>query len=347
MIKEYLEDILNNYLIEKDKKFSDNWIAGVLRSNIPRDLKTVASLGNEYLVQGSAGQGNWAEIPWICIFDRTITTTAQEGYYVVYLFDAYMEGVYLSLNQGWTQYQDEFSIDEARKNIKRNAEALQHLLRTALGDFSFSPINLHARNVLGKGYELGHICGKYYLRKEIPDDITLANDLRNLLSVYREAKGIIGNNIIDLSFAYDDESEDKDENEEHITKERIVINKSVSKAKTSEEIEKILSKIEEEYKDKEPQTKRQIAKAIVRNSRIARLIKGKAKYLCAICGILGFEKRNGERYAEVHHKEELAKTGLDLPSNIICVCPLCHRIIHYGSDNEIDKLREKGAPILS
>lgn len=347
MIKEHFEDILKNYLIEKDKNFSDNRIAGVLRSNIARDLKTVASLGKEYLVQGSAGQGNWAEIPWICVFDREITTTAQEGYYVVYLFDAYMEGVYLSLNQGWTQYQDEFGINEARKNIKRNAEALQHLLRTTLGDFSFSPINLHARNVLGKGYELGHICGKYYLRKEIPDDITLANDLRNLLSVYREVKGIIGNNIFELSFAYDIESEDKDETEEFITKEKIVINKSVSKARTSAEIEQILNKIEEEYKDKEPQIRRRIAKAIVRNSRIAALIKEKANYRCEICGILGFEKRNGERYAEVHHKEELAKTGLDMPSNIICVCPVCHRIIHYGSDSEINKLREKAAQIVS
>ncbi|MCH7667332.1 MAG: HNH endonuclease [Acidobacteria bacterium] len=35
-------------------------------------------------------------------------------------------------------------------------------------------------------------------------------------------------------------------------------------------------------------------------------------------------------YAEVHHHEELAQGGLDVPSNMLCVCPSCHREVHYG-----------------
>jgi len=123
---------------------------------------------------------------------------------------------------------------------------------------------------------------------------------------------------------------------ESLTRERIAINKSVSKAKTSEEIEEMLQKIEEECRNEEPEVRRRIAKSIVRNSRIARLIKEKANYRCKMCGILGFEKKNGERYAEVHHKEELAKTGLDMPSNIICVCP---SVIESSTTEAMMKLR--------
>src|SRR5262249_52580282 len=37
-------------------------------------------------VEGSAGAGNWAAVPWISVFDPAITTSATRGYYVVYLF---------------------------------------------------------------------------------------------------------------------------------------------------------------------------------------------------------------------------------------------------------------------
>ncbi|MGB7855018.1 MAG: DUF3578 domain-containing protein, partial [Pseudolabrys sp.] len=38
------------------------------------------------IVEGSAGKGPWAAVPWISVFDPAITTSATEGYYVVYLF---------------------------------------------------------------------------------------------------------------------------------------------------------------------------------------------------------------------------------------------------------------------
>ncbi len=39
-------------------------------------------------------------------------------------------------------------------------------------------------------------------------------------------------------------------------------------------------------------------------------------------------------------QEELGKTGLDVPGNIICVCPTCHRVIYYGSEKELDERKE-------
>ena len=53
-----------------------------------------SSLGREdLLVSASMGQGNWADVPWIGIFNPENTTTATDGLYVVYL--------YSSVSQRW------------------------------------------------------------------------------------------------------------------------------------------------------------------------------------------------------------------------------------------------------
>jgi 5-methylcytosine-specific restriction protein A len=47
--------------------------------------QALGELGAGLLVEGSPGQGNWAAVPWISVFDPAITTSATRGYYVVYL----------------------------------------------------------------------------------------------------------------------------------------------------------------------------------------------------------------------------------------------------------------------
>jgi hypothetical protein len=66
----------------------------------------LGELGAGLLVEGSAGAGNWAAVPWISIFDPAITTSATDGYYVVYLFHVNKPVVHLSLNQGTTAVRD-------------------------------------------------------------------------------------------------------------------------------------------------------------------------------------------------------------------------------------------------
>ena len=51
------------------------------------------------------------------------------------------------------------------------------------------PINLIAEGTLGKGYELGNICSKYYSLDDSFDDSELLNDLRNFIGIYKELKG--------------------------------------------------------------------------------------------------------------------------------------------------------------
>ena len=116
------------------------------------------------------------------------------------------------------------------------------------------------------------------------------------------------------------------------------IENDYKRPRTSEELESILKQISED------QTlairKEKTCSVVSRNPTYARLVKERDGYICQICGALGFEKKGGGKYAEAHHIDELAKNLIDDPRKMICVCPLCHRIIHYGTNVEMGK-REK------
>jgi 5-methylcytosine-specific restriction protein B len=53
-------------------------------------------------IQGSIGQGNFANYPWVAIFNPQVSTGATNGYYVVLLISDDLERIYLTLNQGST-----------------------------------------------------------------------------------------------------------------------------------------------------------------------------------------------------------------------------------------------------
>lgn len=73
-----------------------------------------------------------------------------------------------------------------------------------------------------------------------------------------------------------------------------------------------------------------------------------ARYLCEINPIhkTFIAKRTGEQYMEGHHaipmsKQDAFDVSLDIYANIICLCPICHRLLHYGQDSEKDNLLNK------
>ena len=144
-------------------------------------------------------------------------------------------------------------------------------------------------------------------------------------------------------YFYKKRSEDEDFNYNSVPdptkedeKEFLESRSPISKENLKEE----LKKIEDEYKNKPPEERVKIGKILCRNPKIAYLIKERAKYNCEICGCFPFKQKNGNWYAEAHHILELSKSKIDLPSNMICVCPTCHRVIHYGTDEELEKRKK-------
>lgn len=66
-----------------------------------------------------------------------------------------------------------------------------------------------------------------------------------------------------------------------------------------------------------------------------------ANYTCEInpSHITFTSKGNGKRYMEGHHAiplklQDRFKNSLDVYANVLCLCPVCHRLVHYGIDYE-------------
>jgi 5-methylcytosine-specific restriction protein A len=343
MIRESLSSFFNNWQIDKDKsteilsenrKYNSELKLGKIPGkNYPEDKKTYSlySLNSasiiskklpalfhnkagipksKYKIQGSIGQGNPAEIPWICVFDLDITKSAQDGFYIVYLFTSDMSGVYLSLNQGWTQYEREYGTKEGRIEIKNNATISKNLLKSDQG-FSYSQIDLKATKSLGKGYELGNICSVYYDSNKIPAEEDLINDLRNLIGVYRELKGLVGSDIIDIKGQLDEDSF------------QVEIQKGKRKVLLSGAIQK---------KEKKQSS---YSATWARDSNMAFTALDNAKFQCENDSNheTFISARTGKQFVEAHHLIPMEYQGnfsvsIDVPENIVSLCPNCHRAFH-------------------
>ena len=84
-----------------------------------------------------------------------------------------------------------------------------------------------------------------------------------------------------------------------------------------------------------------IGKYLARNPAYPSLVKKQANYICDVCGATPFIQKNGLPYAVAHHIDELAVTRIDNPLRMICVCPTCHAVIHYGNDSALQSRRKK------
>ncbi len=208
MITAEINNVFSNYLSDKDNFNNDdtrprkkaNYTSALsIEKNIPAIINSVINV-EEYASSGTIGQGGFADVPWIAVFDKDITTSAQYGYYIVYLFDVKMEGLYLCLGLGWTQYNEFYgnhNLNRTREHIKEHSIKAQNLLRSTQG-FSKETINLNANNALGRGYELGNIVNKYYPKDNLPPDNEIMVDLQYMIGVYRELKGEVGKDVFQL-----------------------------------------------------------------------------------------------------------------------------------------------------
>lgn len=159
-----------------------------------RELSELVPPG--YRVRASGAAQNLPAIPWLAVLDEEVTTTAQEGLYVVYLFTATLDQVFLSMNQGVTAHREHFRRLGDRHNrasavaeLRREAQ----LLRAALGPTDSSlvdDIHLGGAGFLPRGYEAGNILAKRYTVAALPSEEELHGDLDRFLVMYRDTVSI-------------------------------------------------------------------------------------------------------------------------------------------------------------
>lgn len=191
-MKEKFDLLLNEYLKDESTVVNSNkayYIEFV--KNMPEYLYKYFDK-DKYLVKASVGAGQKSEIPWVCIFNRKITTSATQGIYICYLFKSDMSGFYLVLGQGITTFTELYGVDKY-KNIKKVAEYFRNLINDKR--FSTDPIDLKGTKELAKGYEQGTIISKYYAKTNYSER-ELLEDLMDFKEIY---EGIC-ENMMDSSY---------------------------------------------------------------------------------------------------------------------------------------------------
>lgn len=191
-MKSIFEIVLNNYLLDESQlvdSTKDYYIEFV--KNTPKHLYKYFD-EKKYLIKASVGAGQKSEIPWLCIFNREVTTSATRGIYICYLFRKDMSGFYLVLGQGITTFENLYGI-EKYTNVGKVANYFKNLIND--DKFSKEPIKLMGEKGLSKGYEAGTIISKFYSKDSFSEN-ELLKDLSDLKKIYDD----ICDNLMDFSY---------------------------------------------------------------------------------------------------------------------------------------------------
>jgi hypothetical protein len=151
----------------------------------------------DFLAEGRDGTGLKTRVPWTRFASASRSPHATEGFYVVYLWSFDGAAVFLSLNQGTTEFVD-------GQFVRRPVEVLEgrvDFARDAVAEWMSSRADLTSpilRDVdersLGRGYELGNIAAVRYESGSIPSDPDLLQDAvqfaHALGELYREAESV-------------------------------------------------------------------------------------------------------------------------------------------------------------
>jgi len=185
-LQNVFNQVLDGYLDAKRQPFAGNPMADMLRKSFPTEIYKTGFINPvKFVVTGGPGQGNWASVPWVGIFNSKITTNATKGVYIVYLFSSDCESVYLTLNQGCTELKRNFGKAKAVETMRAVAEQAIESIHSR-GFSTGDHINLNDTHELPYLYERGTIFYKEYKKGQIPPNEILISDLRKMVDIYDE-----------------------------------------------------------------------------------------------------------------------------------------------------------------
>jgi 5-methylcytosine-specific restriction protein A len=304
-LRDTLQKILTDYPSARVEPLEDHPLAAFIRHDAKHAVEDgLGELGAGLLVEGSPGQGNWATVPWVSVFDPAITTSATRGYYVVYLFSANEPVVHLSLNQGTTKVREEFGA-RTREILKDRADLMRKRVQEFVASLPVTTIKLGSNARLPGDYAAGHSIGVSYALDTLPEEISLRTDLQTIVRAYR-ALTYRGGIDADVETQTD-------------LAEEFGISGSLTVVETR---------------------KYAFHRKIERNPTAARQAKKFHGTRCQACN-LDFAERYGEigrGFIEAHHLkaisalEEGVPVAYDVAADFAVLCSNCHRMIHRSAD---------------
>lgn len=184
-----LRRIIEEYPLARLDPPAGHPLAAVIRRGAPDEMRgALDTIDGPFLVKGSPGRGShWAAVPWLAVFDPTVTTSATRGYYLVYLFPAHREVVHLSLAQGTVAAIREHG-PRAEAFLRTSGDAMRMRLSDFIDRLPNTSITLGSAGELPDGYEAAHILGLTYDLEDLRDERRLRADLTVGISAYRALK---------------------------------------------------------------------------------------------------------------------------------------------------------------
>lgn len=327
-----LEDVYKNYrarLADGDRvgklNLSPDELA--IRERLPDFFRSLLSnaghSAQSFKIYGGIGQQNFnrALVPWVAICNPSVTKTPNNGYYLVLLFHQEMSGCFLSLNQGYTQYKRAFGVESiAKRQMERSAHVCAEYLSPS-EKFEVGPIDLGATHEMGRGYERGAIVSKWYPRPFAETDPAFADDLASLLECYDRLVRRVGPDIM------------------HFLPPAAESDYQAAASEASRQ-SNIQPPPPGPLPPPPPLAGAQKGR-YTRDYRMAAVSLKDANFQCEIdTHHKSFiARKTGRAFVEAHHLIPVSRqhdflARLDVPENIVALCPNCHRLLHHGKQEE-------------
>lgn len=322
-----IKDVLNHY----QQSYSGTRRATITNSpdqkailkGLPEFFKQVVKRKrnlDDFKIEGSIGNGNIAQVPWVGVFHRSVTTSAQNGYYIVLLFAQDMQSCTLSLNQGVTDIAKRYTPGIARAKVREYADRAVKYFSPAAGAI-LGPIELAAKGTLGKGYEAAAIESFRYESTDLPCPQVLAEHLEQLLEHYERLIQVVGHSMEALAPLTEEEYQ-------RAAQENVV---------DGQEKKSDSSKDKDEPQKKRTPIQTSAGEIYPRDGRVARKALAMAQYRCEVDPHhLTFTSLAKKRpYIEAHHLVPMSlqkqfETSLDVAANVVGLCAHCHKLLHLG-----------------
>lgn len=145
---------------------------------IPQYLTNLLDIHNtKYIIKGSCGVGKWAEVPWITIMNKKITTSVSKGFYLTYLLDSNEEQVYLAFMFAVTDNKElDVLIPQAKRIIKDKVDKT---------NITIGNIDSLGNSTRAKQYEKATVAFIRYSKVKMPEnDAVWIEDLKNMMNIY-------------------------------------------------------------------------------------------------------------------------------------------------------------------
>ena len=324
---------------------------------------------SKFRVNASVGKGTLSFNWWVSVcnynfYDKMYgicdgrKLSAQIGYYIAYLFNDDNSKMYLCITQSST------GINKpANKELKEFRRIINKYLLQQLSFPNYCLTDIHnkltqnSKHEKAKDYEEGTLLALEYDLINIDyDDKKIKNDLKLFIKIYSSLIDILLKKYVDIGdYRYD------------------LVNRIIIKNVVLKSVKPISFAFPEEfiyesvsYDDiyeatvKHPNLDKDTVKQLNLRKPSFKTINGKSrldtnpklikyiidlnKYKCQACNTeTTFMTNKGHMYMEGHHlipvslqlKYEFDDYNLDNTDNIVCLCPQCHRAVHYGTYEEI------------